>query len=255
MKRVVVIADLHCGHRAGLTPPDYQSKLQGEKYYYAAVEQWNAYKGYIESLKPVDILVVNGDAIDGKGRISGSSELITADTNKQVEIACECIKEWDAPTILMTYGTGYHVSGCDDSEEHIAKEVGALEIRSQLWVDVEGTCFDFKHHVGGSTIPHGKGTPISKERLWNFLWTEHGEQVKADVLVRSHVHYYYYCGEISWLAMTTPALQGQGSKFGARRCSGHVDFGVVRFDVDKEGYSWGPHSTVAESQKRKPIQL
>ena len=71
------------------------------------------------------------------------------------------------------------------------------------------------------------------------MWAERGEYPKADVLIRSHVHYYDFDGDFDWLGMTTPALQGYGSKFGGRKCTGTVDVGLVYFDVKgKDDYTW-----------------
>ena len=80
--------------------------------------------------------------------------------------------------------------------------------------------------------------PLVK-RLVNGLWAARGEYPLADVIIRSHVHYHNFCGGSDWLAMTTPALQGYGSKYGARRCTGLVDVGMVHFDIwSKERWEW-----------------
>ena len=45
----------------------------------------------LKEVGPVDILVVNGDAIDGHGKKSNGSELLTTDLLQQVDIAVECL--------------------------------------------------------------------------------------------------------------------------------------------------------------------
>jgi len=259
-KRAFLGGDLHCGHRVGLTPPFYQNAIPGDKYHKIQMETWNWFRDELKPLKPFDVAILNADLVDGKGKRSGSSELITADWHTQRKIAVECIKEIGAPVIRMTYGTPYHVGDDSDHESPIVdmlKEEGfEAQIRSQGFWDINGTTFDVKHKVGSSSIPHGKGTSIAKERLWNALWADIGEQVRADVIIRSHVHYHYYCGEPEWLAMTLPALQGQGTKFGARQCSGIVHFGFVVFDCFEDGgYTWEPHIINAVSQRRTAESL
>jgi hypothetical protein len=255
LKRLVCIGDLHSGHRAGLTSPRYHVRTHGDDYYRFQIESWNWYSEVIESLKPIDVLVVNGDAIDGQGHRSGASELIVVDPQKQTDIAIECIKIADAGRYIMTHGTGYHTGNDTDYERIIADALGA-DIASHQWIDINGTVFDIKHHVGGSSIPHGKGTSIAKEWLWSTLWATHDEQPKADVIIRSHVHYHYFCGDDSFTAMTLPALQGKGSKFGARRCSNTVHFGLVWFDIDDNGdYTWNRKLLRAVSQKQKAIVI
>ena len=79
MKRIAVISDLHCGHVVGLTPPRWQSAvgLVGEKIAAMQKTLWDLYTEEMDAIKPIDVLIVNGDCIDGKGKRSGSTELIT----------------------------------------------------------------------------------------------------------------------------------------------------------------------------------
>jgi len=255
-KKIVAMADLHCGHRVGLTPPKWQGRNVNPKYNRIQKELWDFYIENIQTFKP-NILFVVGDAIDGKGEKSGGTEQITTDRGEQSDMAAECILAAGANEIIMTYGTAYHTGYHEDWEDQVAQKVKAKSIRSQQWIDVNGVVFDLKHHIGRSSIPHGKGTPIAKDKLWNMVWSEFEEQPKADVVIRAHVHAHDYIGSsVKWLAMTLPALQGQGSKFGSRIPSGHVDFGFVRFVVNEDGgYVWRASILVAKSQKRAALKL
>lgn len=260
--RIVSISDPHCGHRAGLTPPEWQdaitegSHTQRNKFAVLQREGWKYYAKIIDSIKPVDVLIVGGDAIDGTGSRSGGTELITTDRNDQIDMAAQCIEYVGAKKIIMVYGTAYHVGEDEDWELVLSNQVKAAKIGSHEWLNAHGVIFDVKHHVGASSVPYGRHTAVAKEHLWNQLWSEHGEQPKANVLLRGHVHYHTYCGGPGWLAMTMPALQGTGTKFGARRCSGTVDFGLVHFDVTKGGsFSWTAHIAKLQSQQAKTLSL
>ncbi len=245
-KRVVVLSDLHSGHFVGLTHPDYDGNFgtKTRKYHFQSARRayWNFYASELDALKPIDVLLINADCVDGQGVKSGGTEQLTTDLEEQVQMAADAIKYADAKEIYMTFGTPYHTGLNEDREEGVASLVGARKIGSHIWVNVNGLIFDLKHHIGGSQSPAGRQTPLARERLWNLLWAEWAEYPKSDIIIRSHVHYFDYAGGYRWLAMTTPALQGYGTKFGARRMSGTVDFGFVHFDVtSKEEYSWGYH--------------
>ena len=259
-RRLICISDTHCGHRVGLTPPNWQNKTPTTKYDHIQKALYDEYLQMVKKYRKKDmILVVNGDCIDGKGTKSGSTELNTvagADRNKQVEMAIEAIKEWKTENIIITAGTPYHTGVGEDFEENVAKGVNAKKFGGQEWVEVNGRVFDFKHFVSNSSIPHGKGTPIAKDRLWNLIWAEFKEQPKADFVIRSHVHSFDYIGGHNWLALTTPALQGQGSKFGSRIPSKRIDFGLVWFDIQDDGrFTWGWDTRIVEIQKAKPIRF
>lgn len=252
MTRIVVISDLHCGSRAGLTPPEWQYKdNESDKDRLSFGKQqrhiWNYYDRTIEALKPIDLLVVNGDAIDGKGERSGGTELLEADRIKQVEIAEKCIGMTGAKVKIIIYGTAYHTGKEEDFEKILGDAVCASKVGGHEWFDVNGIVFDFKHFVSSSVIPHGRYTAIAREALWNKIWASDEMQPDADIVVRSHVHYHRYAGEPGCLMMTTPALQGFGSKFGVRMCSGRVDIGMVHFDVNDQGeYKWKAHLLKAD---------
>ena len=251
MKRMVIISDLHCGHLVGLTPPRWHYQNDG-KLYKNQKELWRFYAAAIDSLKPIDILVVNGDAIDGKGYMAGGTDQKTTNRLEQVDMAVECIDHAEAKTIRMTYGTPYHTGRDEDWEAIIADKVD-VKIESHAFFDIDGTVFDIKHKVGASTVPHGRLTAVMREKLWNTVWASRDQQKKANVLIRSHVHYHQYGGDPYFLAMTTPALQGYGSKFGARQCSGVVDIGLIYFDIDKDGYEW--NQLLAElPQQKAPVE-
>lgn len=255
-KRVVAIGDKHCGHRSGLTPPKYQNQICGKKYYYIQAELWEQYEGLVNELKPVHLLIVNADCIDGRGEKSGGVELIARSRMKQVEMASVCIDVWSANHILMTRGTGYHTGYKEDWEDIIATNVNADKIGEHEWATINGITFDIKHKVSGTSIPHGRGTAIQRAKLWNKLWAERELQPKADILLRSHVHFFHGSIDADGLCLYLPALQGMGSKFGARECEQLVDWGLVYFDIYEDGtYDWEPRLLRAESEKAKSIEF
>lgn len=244
-KKVVVISDLHCGHIVGLTHPGFDADTGWRteaKGYQVRRAIWDFYAQTLAELRPIHALIVNGDCIDGKGSLSGGTEQLTLDTTEQIEMAEAAIREAGAKEIYMSYGTGYHVGRFDDWEKEIANHVNAVKIGGADDIDVNGVVINYRHKVGRSSIPHGRGTPLAKEAINGILWGARGEYPKADIYIRSHVHYYCYIGEAGWVAMTTPALQGYGSKYGAREVTGTVDIGLVSFEIwDEEKWGWTPH--------------
>ncbi len=246
-KRVAIIADLHCGHRAGLTPPRWRYRVDSDQHIWHKFskiqdEAWAKYRKIVRAVGKVDILIVNGDTIDGRGERSGGVELITGDRNEQVAMAVECIKVWTADKVRMVRGTPYHTGDIESWEDLVAQQVGA-KIGDHEWFSVNGRVFDCKHHIGGSSVQYGRLTQANKDELWNLVWAELEQQPRGDYFIRSHVH---YCeGSFKWVkgvrkqVIITPALQTMGTRFGARRCSGIVHWGLVALDVHPKGFiSW-----------------
>ncbi len=261
MKRVVVVSDFHCGHKVGLTHPDFdarpkRTRTQAWDFFRLRRKCWDFVARRAEKLQPVDLLIVNGDCIDGKGGKSGGTELLTTDRDEQCAMAVAVIEQFRAETILMSHGTPYHTGSGEDWENSIAKDVDAHKIGNHDFASVNGVVFDYRHYVGRSVIPHGRHTAVAREKLWSILWSERGEYPASDIILRSHVHYHAFCGGPGWLAMTTPALQAYGSKFGARIATGVVDYGFVHFDVGGEGdWSWDSHILRFRNPKRQVIKI
>ena len=198
-------------------------------------ECWEFYATTIESIGHVDVVVLNGDAIDGKGTRSGGSELITNDLFQQVKIAKKCIEEISYDKFYMTYGTPYHVSSeGNDFEINLAESLNGV-VKDHLWLDVNGCVFDIKHKIGGSSILASRVGALVKEYQWNNEWYKINGAPKANIFIRSHVHYHMsVCDPSIFLGMTTPALQAADTKFGGRQCSGTVHFGMILFEVEED---------------------
>ena len=249
MKRVAIIADMHCGHVSGLTPPEYQLTPYGDsvlnpKIYEYQQQAWAAYEADVLALREngVDCLIVNGDAIDGRGPRAGGNETMHLDRIIQAEIATRCIEIWNARKVFLIRGTPYHTGDLEQWEDVIAKRLrdrGAeVKIGDHDWIDVNGFVFDCKHKIGGSQIPHGRWTAGARQVLWSALWSEAGLTPRSDMVVRSHVHYHIVgsmcVGEKKRYFMTTPCLQGW-TRYGGQQCSGLVDWGFLAFDIDDGG--------------------
>ena len=177
-KRVVFISDKHCGHKVGLTPPPWWSDGEfatgrNAKIVKIQRELWNFYADTIDSLKPIDRLIVNGDAIDGKGERSGGSEQLRADRNEQCKMAAYAIDYAKAEKVGLIYGTPYHTGTDEDWEYTISQMVKTpvAFISGQEWPCVNGVIFDCKHKIGSSTIPHGRMTRLQRQKCGMIFGT------------------------------------------------------------------------------------
>jgi hypothetical protein len=220
---------LHCGSTYGLTPPDHfqDHHLTLQK------ETWDAYVAMTRKWAHPDILIVNGDTIEGTQSKQGGAELITADRNIQCEIAVEALQKWNAGQIFMTYGSRYHVGEqAEDFEYNIAKTLNAT-IEGRLYLNIEGMIFDIRHKLGQSVIPHGRATILLREMLWDLIKAGHDAGPKVNVVVRSHVHYHIWVEQPNQVMFTTPCLQLARGRYGSRECIGETHWGAIRLTIHK----------------------
>ena len=245
MKKIIVIGDLHCGSRCGLTPREWQwnefedSTTKRAKFATLQKDIWNNFVQMLSQNAPYDYLFSMGDCVDGKGTRSGGTELITADMDEQTDMAVAChaeVKKYANKGFkqIGVWGTAYHVSPSGEEWDKLVYDRCGFDKHGwHEWPEVYDTIFDLKHHISSSGVPYSRHTASSREITWGALWNERGEKPKADVYIRGHVHYAQYCWTPMGAAMTTPALQGMGSKYGASRMSGVVDWGFVVITVEK----------------------
>jgi hypothetical protein len=131
--------------------------------------------------------------------------------------------------------------------------VSAAHVGHHEWIDAEGVIIDCRHHVSSSIIPHGRYTAMARQALWNSLWAEREMQPKANIIVRSHRHFYAHCGDMMWLGLSTPALQAW-TKFGSSIVEGTNDIGMISIDARGGEYSWEAHLLDMRFAKAKTLK-
>jgi len=255
MKKVLVISDLHCGHRSGLTPQWWNPRVDPSL--------WNWYQHWVKAYQ-ADILICCGDMTEGMASRSAGSELLYHSWQDQTDMATQCILETGCKRIIMVHGTPYHTAGSEDGHDHentIARTLSDMghhvTIGSHEWPLINGIQFDIKHKVGSSSTPYGRFTPLAKEHSWNLHWHAfNGSQPKAHVFLRGHVHDFRECSGADWIAMSLPNLTDWGNKYGERQCSGLVTTGLTWFNIlpddDVSTMRWG--KIIYQNEKTQKVQ-
>jgi DNA-directed RNA polymerase subunit RPC12/RpoP len=230
--RIIIMSDTHCGHITGLTPPPWQ-QTNNDKFSQFQKETWEWFCNTIDQHKPFDILIANGDLIDGRQEKQGGDELITGSRIEQVKMAAEVLERTGAYKKYLTRGTPYHVGKLEQWEDIIAENVKGI-IKNNLYLNINGCIFDVRHKTGRSNIPHGRFTQMARAAMWNDLINASNGK-KANVIIRSHVHYSIYGGHNNnSLFFTTCCLQGN-SNYGQKECEGNIDYGFHIIDIDNNG--------------------
>lgn len=233
-KRILILSDLHCGHRHGLAHQD-QCVNQYQK------KAWDFFIKGIKKNGPYDIVFCNGDLIDGKQQKCGGIELITSNPEEQCDMAIKILRKIQflnknkSLNYYFTRGTPYHTGSDIDYENLIAREFrngDKKNIDERLLVKVNGITFDLRHKIGSSSLPHTRMSPIAREISIAMLKETAEQRAKVDIIIRSHVHYYTMIETLDRVAISTPALQF-GSAYGERQCNGITDFGFLVCEVGK----------------------
>lgn len=246
MKRVLVVSDIHVGHKFAVSPLSFELSdggvYQANRVQKALYQAWNE---VATEWKNPDILVVNGEPIDGAQPKNLGVEVWTTDYLEQIKASIELIRMFNAKKIYVTRGSNYHVTVGGVSVEEIfgqmvgAERVDGRHVFPELFLDVDGTSFQFAHHIASSASGwQYKSTPIAKELM--LLKLVENRKYPADIIVRSHVHYYWAVQTASHLGLITPAWQLQTWFMMQKSTASTVpDIGAVRFNVRAEkDFDW-----------------
>lgn len=245
---ILCLGDTHCGSATGLTPPAYQYSLKPDdedldraalsvRQLFAKVQRvlWDGYTEILQEFGPVDIVVANADLTDGS-RFE-TIQHITTDSELQANIAVEALSEVKfrgAPEWHFTYGTPVHtVNGWN--HEHLVADLLGGPISDTVKLELNGLKIQWRHHGGRSDIPTGQGGQLSKEVIRDILRASIYQYPAADVIVRSHTHYWYHLGFADKEAFSLPSLEVPLSIFGRRLRTLFYDMGIVRLRVSKGG--------------------
>lgn len=256
--KILILSDLHCGHRYGLAHPSQCiNKIQ--------LNAWKFFEQGIKKYGPFDTIFCNGDLIDGRGKKNAGVELITTNLEEQADMAINIIKQIQQlnhhkkiKNIYFTRGTPYHTGEAEDWENLVAREFrngNKVNIGETLLIDVNGVVFDLKHKVASGSLPHTRSSSPSRDIVFAILKEGLEGRAKADVFIRSHVHYYNFVECMQRIAVTTPALQ-INSSYGERQCNGIVNFGFLVCEVqENKQLKWTKHISQIPFKKEQIIKI
>src|SRR3990167_9135330 len=173
----VIVSDLHAGSTSGIMPPGFHIK-EGNEIWLNPLQKWlwdcwlDCWKWFDKIAEGEDfILVVNGDAIDG--RHHGMTEIWSVDEAELGIAACHILKEpaKKAEQVFLTLGTETHTKGHEHALAYQMKAKG-INVKlpgekfgggafSTLDLHVAKTYCKFDHHVVATSRSYLEATGYS----------------------------------------------------------------------------------------------
>jgi hypothetical protein len=234
----VVLSDLHIGSDLSPLPFDFKTKkgltIEGAPW---QQELTGAFLELAKEWYQPDILIVLGDAVDGKQRKKSGVGIWSALLEDQCNASVQLIRAYQAKTHVVLRGSDYHVDNNGDPvEEQLAKDLDAAkagdgEYRSALKFILEAgdMRLHFAHHVPTSQTEWFLSTPGAKEGIrLQLQWRRLGH---IDALFRGHNHYWWYQQGKSQHIIQCPSWQLPTDWMHRRSAEPLVDIGAVRFRI------------------------
>lgn len=260
IRNILVVGDLHVGSIYGMLPPDFVSsdgaekpQNDGQRYLW---DCWQDMKTKAAQFS-IDSVVVNGDLIEGKQPKQRASELTLVAPNDQESAAVFLMRDlrnWIEKNtgrqvpFFFVQGTEYHEGRGAEELESIAARVQGANISSNfsgryckevLDLDMGGTVLNFAHHVGGGSGFTRSGS-LDAEALWCQITSSKGQAVSADLIVRSHLHFFMHVEHTNRHAFLCPCWQLQ-TRFARHRSAYKLmpDIGALIFHVGSDAKKQG----------------
>lgn len=196
---VVVVGDIHAGSKNALCVPEMEFvDGQGSIRHSAAQRAlYDCWQTLVKDWHAPDILICNGDAIEGQARKESGVGTWSVDLWDQVKCAQLLIQEFQAKKHYIVDGTGYHVDAAGKSLEfYLGEKLGAEKIGAggaqsadELFLRVANTTIHASHHIQVGTGWY-RTTPLARELIFALL-TETSKH-RVDLVLRAHCH--YFCG-------------------------------------------------------------
>ncbi|OQA51500.1 MAG: Calcineurin-like phosphoesterase [Bacteroidetes bacterium ADurb.Bin302] len=236
-KKVLVLSDIHVGSNVGPFFPEYADPNTGNAYTANTVQQY-LYEQWIkmvDAVGAVDMVIVNGDTIDGCNPAEDGVGEITTSLMTQCEVAAKLLKMIDCNKFIFTAGSRYHIQDNINCDQLVCKFIDGQWINTNGFINIERIKLHARHFQPYSSVPYGRCTSQRKEA---FILSSQG--LKVDIYIRSHTHQYYYSGNSNDLTISTPCWKGLDD-FMNRRSHEIPDNGYVVINVDDADYDWEPY--------------
>lgn len=246
-KSVLIASDMHVGSTTAVCSKDpvisdQETTFRPNKLQTELLSVW---EDTIDDLvqKP-SVLVVNGEPCDG-GNFKGlGKQSWSTNISDQLDDAEKLLNMIPHDKIMFTRGSGYHVDiQGTNFEEVIAKKMGAIPYKAYggngytdyyALLELHNKRFNFTHHVGFNKWASYRTTALAREMAGMVF--EKDKMGHADVIVRSHVHYFVHVEFVNTHGFTTPAWKyPDGHLFRGGTAGTTPDIGMVEVIVEPNG--------------------
>lgn len=247
-KRVMVISDLHVGSSTAVcSEKPIISDLS--TYYVPNKLQKTFFKAWKDMIKSidgtVDLLVINGECIDGANKKQLGQQSWTTNIDDMMNDAKKLIEMIPYKKVLILRGSGYHeqVDGTNFEEIMADKLRDCIKYKAYggegktdyfAFVKIYGKVFNFTHHIGFSKSEAYRTTALAREMVGMHF--QHDKLGRADIFVRSHVHYFNHIEFTHTHGCTTPAWKYPDQHLFRGGLAGTTaDIGSVMFTIHPDG--------------------
>jgi|WetSurMetagenome_2_1015567.scaffolds.fasta_scaffold05392_13 hypothetical protein len=244
MKKVLLaLGDIHVGNEGAIMTEEVNTEdvRSGKNRRHFANEiqkkilaKW--YEMCDECARP-DILLLNGDLVDGRNFKDSGLGCWTTDSLLQAKVLADLVKMIKPRQIIGTSGSPYH-SDRNPNVDKIATEMCGGTFKggfASIKFNDKRVYAQHKISVSKSSWQY-RSTPLGRALVLAAL--QESEFGHYDIVLKSHAHYYTYVGFSNSMGMILPCWKAY-DPFGDTNIEfSNPALGYVRFDFDGSDFSF-----------------
>lgn len=268
-KKVVILSDIHSGSEYAVKSPwatvredDTHSQMNSQQE--VLFDHW---KDLSKKWRRPDVLIINGDLIEGLQPKSQLTHCWSSDLFDQADDCIRLVNMFGAKTIYVVRGTPYHTQTRGiDIEESIAKELGAVKERSRYSTEFKlldispnrfiGRIVHVTHHIAGSKWFMYRSTALARDMASMMLNESHF--VERDIgqkifgIIRAHNHYFWYSESATRIMIQGPCWQLMTPFAHKVAATSPGDIGAIMLTMFEDG-SWNKEHSLLKSKGMLPV--
>lgn len=246
-KSVLIVGDMHTGSTTAICSKEPVTSDKDTTYRPNKLQKalYGVWQDCIDELvqKP-DVLVINGEPCDGGNPRQLGNQSWTTNVYDQIIDSKLLVNEIPYRNILVNRGSKYHVQiEGTNFEEVFAREMNADRYRAfggsgytdyYILMEMNGKYFNFTHHIGFNKWAAYRTTALAREMAGMVF--EKDKMGRADIIIRSHVHYFVHVEFVHTHGFTTPAWKyPDGHLFRGGTAGTTPDIGMVEVIIEPNG--------------------
>jgi hypothetical protein len=242
-KTMLAIGDLHIGSEGAIMPEEVNSDdcSPGRNHrYFPNQIQKDIYKKWEEMVQDVprpDILLLNGDLVDGKNYKENGMGSWTTDSLLQARVLADLVKMIKPRQILATSGSPYHTDRNPNVDKIAVEMCGGTFKGGYANININGKRIYAQHKVSVSKSSwQYRTTPLGRALVLAAL--NEKEMGHYDIVLKSHAHYFCYAGFSNSLGMILPSWKAYDAFLDTNIEFPNPSLGYVRFDFSGGDFSF-----------------
>jgi hypothetical protein len=238
-KRVLFIGDAHVGSNVGLSPVEMMNE-DGLEIHQNKVQEWilNKYHRMIDDVGIVDLLVVNGDLVEGINYQGEGVGNWTNDMDIQVETSANLLSEIKFRKCVGCSGTRYHSGDNPKNDRRVIEKTGGKWMK-EISTEINGIRIHASHKASVYKNKQSKPSAVAGEMVAAEINSM--EFGKYHIIARSHTHTYAAVDMGTSIGFLLPCWKGRDDYaiYSASPLTFNPSIGYVVVEIDNNGsFSW-----------------